>query len=395
MATEQELQAVELAIIAALDIHSHYQHRAASAVVNDINKSLQKVGNSTAKELLAILDELTDFEKSRFLSGNFTTARLRELRDIIDGYASGAGNALNDAWTATASSYAAYEASYMASVISAVFEDAPEVPDTDFYQLAISKPFSGGKPYGGKLMNELLADYTTDQRALLLSTVRIGVSSGLTTSDIVKQVRGTSALNFQDGITQQARNSAEMLVRTAREHLSSQAYSNIYQMLGAPYVIDVATLDGRTSKYCASIDGSLHDANQPHPEPPYHPHCRTKQIPSYDGEIEGNRPFVTALKVKGRDGVSKFRSIGDMTKNQREKAGLEVGQVPGSTTYSKWFSGQGTDFQREWLGNTRYKLYTEGKYTLDRFVDPQSGRQYTIDELRMRDADTFRQIFGE
>lgn len=149
------------------------------------------------------------------------------------------------------------------------------------------------------------------------------------------------------------------------------------------------------SKHCASIDGRRHKVGTNHPRPPYHPNCRTVQAPALDGELIGTRPYVRALKVRGRDGESSFRSIGNMTKRQRERAGLSVGQVQASTNYSGWFGNQDAEFQQQWLGKTRYKLYTEGKYSLDRFVDPLSGKQYTLDELRMRDNETFRQIFGD
>src|SRR5690606_25402150 len=105
------------------------------------------------------------------------------------------------------------------------------------------------------------------------------------------------------------------------------------------------------------------------------------------------RPYVRALKVRKRDGSNEFRSIGNMTKKQREAAGLEVGQVKSSTTFGKWFSNQDAEFKREWLGPARHKLYTEGKMPLDRFSDPR-GKIYTLDELRQRDAETFKAVFG-
>ena len=108
----------------------------------------------------------------------------------------------------------------------------------------------------------------------------------------------------------------------------------------------------------------------------------------------GQRPYVRALKVKGRDDQAKFRSIGNMTKKQREAAGLEVGQVSAGTTYADWFASQSARYQREWLGDRRYRLYKEGGYSLDRFTDPRQ-REYTLDELRARDRETFAEVFGE
>lgn len=64
------------------------------------------------------------------------------------------------------------------------------------------------------------------------------------------------------------------------------------------------------------------------------------------------------------------------------------GQVPESTTYQTWLQRQPASVQDEVLGATRGALFRRGGLTLDRFVD-MSGRQYTIQELRRRDADAF------
>ena len=70
-----------------------------------------------------------------------------------------------------------------------------------------------------------------------------------------------------------------------------------------------------------------------------------------------------------------------------------IGQVSAKTRYPDWFARQPASFQREWLGDTRYKLYKKGDYTIDRFVDPV-GRQYSIAELEARDSETFKEVFG-
>jgi hypothetical protein len=121
--------------------------------------------------------------------------------------------------------------------------------------------------------------------------------------------------------------------------------------------------------------------------------CRSVLAPSFDGEVMGQRPYVRSLKVKGNDENAKFRPIGKMTQKQREEAQLKVGQVAASTNYSKWFDNQPASFQREWLGESRYRLYRDGGYSIDRFVDPIKG-ELTLDQLRQRDAATFAELFG-
>ncbi len=397
MATTNELRAAQNAIAQALAQHASYQYRASSAVVNAVSKEIHALSSALAAELLPLLEDITPAEARWFLAGQYKTTRLKKLRDAIREFGAGAGHALKREWDETAPKLAAYEAGYAAAMLGQAVDGLPklDIDGAAVYRRAMQTPMSGGAPYGGKLVQDLLDRFPNDQADRVMAAVRSGVVSGQTSSDIVRAIRGSRALNYQDGIAQIARGSAEMFVRTARNHISNEALNDTYERLGVKYVVDVATLDGRTSKYCASIDGRRHEVGTSHPKPPYHPNCRTIQAPSMDGDLIGSRPYVRALKVKKRDGSDRFRPIGDMTPNQREEAGLKVGQVQATTNYGKWFENQDAAYQQEWLGPKRYKLYKEGGYSLDRFVDPRTGRQYNLSELRMRDEETFRQIFGD
>lgn len=397
MTKKTDARAAQNAIAQALGQHVSYQHRASSAVVNAVNKRLHELVGVLAIELQTLLDDLTPAEMRLFLSGQYRTNRLKKLRDAIKEFGDESCAALAQEWEISAPKLAAYEVGYTAAMMDKVVERMPKLKDTGdaAYKRAMSTPLAGSPPYGGKLVQELLDGFGGANADRVMASLRAGIASGQSNSQLIKSIRGTKALNYQDGVVQIARGDAERFIRTARSHVSNQAMTDVYEQLGVAEVIDVATLDGRTSKHCASIDGRRHKVGTNHPRPPYHPNCRTVQAPALDGDLIGTRPYVRALKVRGRDGESSFRSIGDMTKRQRERAGLSVGQVQASTNYSRWFGNQDTEFQRQWLGKTRYKLYTEGKYSLDRFVDPLSGKQYTLDELRMRDNETFRQIFGD
>lgn len=397
MATNEHLRAAQNAIAQALSQHASYQTRASSAVVNSIAKQIHELSGVLAIELLPLLEDLTPIEARWFLAGHYKTTRLKKLRDAIQAFGDGAGLALMREWEATAPKLAEYEAGYAAAMLGQAVEGLPklDINADSVYRKAMQTPMSGGAPYGGKLVQELLDRFPRDQADRVMAAVKSGIVSGQTNHDIVKAIRGTKALNYQDGIAQVARGSAEKFVRTARNHISNQAMADTYEKLGVKYVVWVSALDGRTSKICSVRDGMRWKIDEPHPVPPAHPNCRSALAPSMDGELIGSRPYVRALKVKKRDGSDRFRSIGDMTPKQREDAGLKVGQVQATTNYGKWFANQDAAFQSEWLGTKRYQLYKKGGYTLDRFVEPRTGRQYTLNELRARDEETFRQIFGE
>lgn len=397
MPTSNELRAAQNAIAQALAQHASYQHRASSSVVNVVSKELRALASALSADLLPLLEDITPAEARWFLAGQYRTTRLKRLRDAIVAYGDGAGAVLKREWESTAPKLAEYEASYAAAMLGQAVDGLPklDVKGDTIYRKAMQTPMSGGAPYGGRLVQELLDRFPQDQADRVMAAVKSGIVSGQTNSDIVKAIRGTKALNYRDGVAQIARGSAEMFVRTARNHISNQAMADTYEKLGVKYVVWVSTLDGRTSKICSVRDGMRWKIGEPHPVPPAHPNCRSALAPSVDGDLIGSRPYVRALKVKKRDGTDRFRAIGDMTPKQREEAGLQVGQVKASTSYGKWFANQDAAFQQEWLGPRRYQLYKKGGYTLDRFVDPRTGRQYTLNELRARDEETFRQIFGD
>ena len=81
------------------------------------------------------------------------------------------------------------------------------------------------------------------------------------------------------------------------------------------------------------------------------------------------------------------RKVKDIPNDQRE--GI-IGQVSADTSFKDMLKNN-DGFAKEWLGPARYKLYKEGNYSIDKFVDPQ-GAMYTLDELKALDAKTFKEL---
>lgn len=65
------------------------------------------------------------------------------------------------------------------------------------------------------------------------------------------------------------------------------------------------------------------------------------------------------------------------------------GEVPADTTFADWLRNQSKATQEDVLGPTGAKLWKDGKLPLDGFVD-KSGRRFTLDELRARNAEAFK-----
>ncbi|HGK6032649.1 TPA: minor capsid protein, partial [Acinetobacter baumannii] len=168
-------------------------------------------------------------------------------------------------------------------------------------------------------------------------------------------------------------------VRTVRSHVANQAYLNSFNQLGFEYVRLVATLDGRTSKLCATLDGTVWEINDPAKRvPPLHPNCRSILVPvEKDGLLVGERPFVMDE-----------RRVKDIPKDERSQL---IGQLDANTTFKEFFMKTDNFFQKEWLGPKRYKLYKEGKFDFEKFFDPE-GRLYSLDELRKLDEKAFKEL---
>lgn len=391
MSKRDDLRAAQAAINKALTQHTAYSHRASTAVVNRINADIDRLARNLTRDLAERLDDLTQAELDAFVMGKYSTRRLKALKAEIEGYGKALAASIDAEWKVSAVALAGYEATYVAELMGKAVSDLPKVvvKPKDLFDRALQTPIMG------QHIQDMAGDLAPRHVAQTYATMRQGLAAGQSNSQIIRALRGTRALNFKDGITHAAKTDVERFVRTARNHVANVASEDMWRELGVKHVKRSANLEGRTCKVCAALDGKVYHIDEPKPAATLHPNCRCRYVASIDDEVAGNRPYVRALKVKGRDGQSGFRSIGNMTKNQREKAGLDVGQVKAATTFGKWFAGQDASFQQEWLGPSRYKLYKEGGMSLERFVDVRAGKQYSLEELRLRDADTFKAVFGD
>lgn len=373
---KQARRAAQERLVSAMVRHTSYLNRVATAGANRANRIIDKLAGQLVSELAERLDGLTPAEFKAFSQGRYTTSRLKGLRNTINRWAEDLTKELDTEVLGSLDDLAGNEAEFARKLLEAVVTNPVGTGVTADTAAAAARR----QPILGELVEDMVADIPDRARRQVFSRIRQGIAQGETTSQITRALRGTKALRYRDGLMQTTRNSAETLVRTATNHFANVAYDETWQALGVSEVVDVATLDGRTSKYCASVDGRRHKVGTSHPKPPYHYRCRTVQVPSLDSNIMGERPYVRA-----------FEPISKVPKDQRTKG--MVGTVSANTNYGQWFSRQSAAFQREWLGPARYKLYKQSGYKIDRFVDP-TGKQYTLAQLRQKDTETFKEIFG-
>jgi SPP1 gp7 family putative phage head morphogenesis protein len=256
-----------------------------------------------------------------------------------------------------------------------------------------------GRPINGVPLEGWLGSMAAGDINRIEQQLRLGVSQGETLDQLVRRIRGTKAANYEDGITSITRRNAQMIARTAANHISNAARQEVWNanadiISGVRWV---ATLDGRTSDVCRGRDGQVYEINLG-PRPPAHPGCRSTITPVLDGErIVGDRPTVRDTRTRAAREVD-FRAdakakAGEnwkgMSKAQRDDAiraerkkwtGENVGQVPSSQTYDSWLRKQPKEFQTEVLGRAKAELFRNG-LTLDKFID-EKGKPYTIAQLK-------------
>lgn len=362
---------IQQAILDAMTQHASYTSRLSSANVNEILEKFDKLSNDRLSVLRDLLESMTNAELTALSSAKYTTPALKEFKSTIDEWMTQITTQLQPMFVESAIALTAYEASYIYRLAD---KKAPAINGKSLYNQFKQKPYAGGM-----LIDQIFPNVSSALRKKLENTIRDGISQGQTTQQIVKRIKGTKALNYNDGILEATRKDITTEVRTARNHLANESYSSVYNALGVEFVKFLSTLDGRTSPICVLNSDKIHPTNKPHPIPPLHRNCRSQLIPcDKDGNIDGMRPFVESNKP-----VSKI------PKDQRE--GI-IGQVDANTTFAEFFANADKTFQRNWLGASRYKLYKEGKYPLSKFIDPLSGDKYTLAELKKMDEETFKSI---
>ena len=359
----------------ALIQHQANAYRASTALVNEMNKQFTTESNAFVSSVRDILDELTEAEKRALTAGKYNTDRLKDFKEAFDAWYASISLGLPEFFLASATAYVAIESGFIAKLYEG---------EVDINADKVVSRFKTTPVASGALFDELFRDLAQSTRNQALYAIREGINSGLTNQEIIAQLRGKRTkvgdkYIYVGGIVEQTKDKIEANVRTARSALANVAYDDTYSALGYEYRMLVAVLDGRTTKLCASLDGMIWKYNDPAiRRPPLHFRCRSILMGvDKDGMIAGKRPFVAADKP--------------LSKIPKDERGEVTGQVSANTKFPSWFANQDAKFQKDWLGESRYKLYKQGNYPIEKFIDPL-GKEYTLKELEELDQEIFRKL---
>jgi len=321
-----------------------------------VTRKILKVLSQADKDLIS---QLSDLESTMSIAEIDT--RLEGIRNIISASWDYASLDLENELAALVE----YEANHQEQVIrdSTPVELNIVSPSAETLIAAVES-----KPFEGKILKEWIDKLDEDSYIRIRDAVRMGIVEGESYGQITKRVIGTKALNYSDGVTALNMRQAQALVSTAVAHTANEARQTFYGanddlIKGVQWV---STLDARTTPICQSRDGTVYPVDSG-PRPPAHFRCRS-----------ATAPILKSWKELGID-------------MEEAPAGTRAsmdGQVPEAETYQTWLKKKSAAFQDDVLGPTRGKLFREG-LSLDRFVD-QSGKEYTLKQLRSKDSTMFR-----
>lgn len=307
-------------------------------------------------------DELTDFTRARL------DKLLKEVDALLADILSGFTNQLQLDLMNIAQSQASFEAALLTNTLPVGISLDAAVPALQTLKTAAFKnPLSIKGNGGGKLLEPFIKDWSAAEVEKISGAIRQGWFEGQTNAEIVRQIRGTKALAYSDGILATTERNAQAVVHTSVQHVASQA-RNETAKANDDFVTGVqmiATLDSKTTPYCRSIDHQVYPVDSG-PRPPFHVRCRTSFI------------LLTKFSAMFSKGAT--------------RASIN-GQVPASLSYYEWLKTQPMSFIELAIGPNRAKLLMNGGIDADKFAALQLGKNFkpiTLDRMRELEPEMFK-----
>lgn len=347
---------------------------------------LQGYSNGVVRRLIALINRVDadlftqlQFSLDQMDAESFTVQRLEGLlisvRSLNRQLYEQLARELTDELQGLTGAELAYQRQMLQTVLP-VQVPLAQVAQEQVYAAAMSRPFQG------RLLKEWATGIEADRMARIRDSLRMGYIEGKTIAQMVREIRGTKAQNYADGIIEIDRRHAESVVRTAISHTAGVARDQ-YLAANADLVKAitwVATLDNKTSQTCRIRDGKQYSADDKHKPIGHtlpwlggpgraHWNCRSTQV-----------PVLKSWKELGADINAEFTPA--------QRASMD-GAVPAETTYSEWLNKQSKGRQEEILGPVRAKLLRDGGLKVEQFSNDK-GRFLTLEQLRERNASAFK-----
>ncbi|WP_444946442.1 minor capsid protein [Microbulbifer sp. VTAC004] len=338
--------------------HAVYLERLKSGEVNQFAAFLQQIDRSIKQRLSS--HDLTEFSRARL--ERLLTAVDSDLSEIFSKYYDQLAGHLLD----LAEYESEFEVRNLQTALIAGIETVIPAP-AQVRAAVLSTPLSVRGPDGGQLIEPFIKDWTSSERKRVTGAIRQGFFEGQTTLQIIRNVRGSKANKYRDGILAITQRNADAVVRTAIAHTATTARMETLQnnadlLEGMRWV---STLDSRTSSQCRSLDNEVFPLDKG-PRPPVHIRCRST--------------VIAVLKER-------YRAL-----SEGATRASKGGYVDASLTYYQWLKKQPLSFIQDAIGPTRAKLLIEGGLTAERFAALNLGRNFkplTLAEMKLKEPIAF------
>lgn len=350
--------------------HSVELHQYSNSIVH---KMIAVLNRSDARLFSEMIDAL-----SRLDPDSFTVGRLQDMLASVRQLNAEAFRAVLRELTDELADFLVFEADYQRAMLLSVFPVKVPVAAVSVAQVraaAVSRPFQG------VLLKGVLNDLDATRAKLIRRVIAQGFTEGKAIDAIVRELRGTRAKGYADGLFNRARRDVEAVVRTAIGHYAKTVRQEMVEknLDLIKFLRWTSTLDTRTSAFCRIRDGKLYDPKTHEPvghDLPWgggpgaaHWNCRSVFVPVLKSWEE-----LTGVK-----GIPEF--------SPPSRASMD-GQVPADLTYADWIKQQPFARQVDILGETRARLMRDGGADLGDFYGAK-GRYLTLAEMRRRYAEMF------
>lgn len=377
----------------ALLRHQIYSLRVAGAIRNKVNELLRKTEDEIATQIREGLRGDLTFTPTRLAKAEKALKKVKALRNA-------GWDRVDTELFSQLLQYAKEEAVFLARALETV---VPVLLETNLPSPQSLQTMVKTHPFEGRTLKEWSKSLRASDLRRIEDQVKIGLTRGESSDRIARRIIGTAKLKGVDGVTQITRRGAEAIIRTAVSSYSNETREAFFEGNADLFTNElfVATLDGRTTAICRSLDGKRFKIHEG-PIPPLHFSCRSIRVAAISSEAIGNRPARTYTQRALLREFGKQEGLGNITARSNLPRGhkgefdsfaarriREMTEVlPAKVSYQEWLMRQPAAFQNDILGVTKGKLFRQGGLTLDKFVDAK-GKEFTLSQLARRDMDAF------
>jgi len=365
---------------------------------------LLRVSNQVRKEIFEILDatekDVRDKILARAKAGLSTKQQEALISDIL-AVRSQAWKTSATKWRDELREIAKNEPAFLARALQTV---SPVILDLTIAQPQVLSQIVSQGVFDGKVLGEHMRKIARDDLDRISQQLRVGMVQGETRDQIARRIVGSVGLRGSDGTMEITRRRADALTRTVVNGVANQAKQQFYKDNADVFEEELyaATLDGRTTPICMSLDGETFPIGKG-PIPPLHFNCRSLRVAVISPEAIGKRPARAFTQrqllreytkqhdlkvVTDRRGLPRGHK-GTFDQFATERKRQLTGQVDAKVTYQQWLGRQPKAFQDDTLGPTRAKLFRNGGVTLDKFVN-RNGDEVTLSVLAQRESAAFK-----